>query len=236
MTPHDPNNSRPGFTLIELLVVVAIIALLVAILLPSLQKARELGQATACASNLRQSGICLHMYFNDNRQTFPYGVPLPVSQIYWPYNSTPWEGVPPQQQFQIYTNGNTDVFICPSDETPDNYVWWAYTDHPSFVGETNKTSYTYCEHTLYSLNHGNQKGYCYTFTDVVEPARWGWSADGWECPNGWTWSRLDPYDILYTTRIDWDHADERVNMLFGDGHIELVYQKGLGDTVRCKVQ
>jgi prepilin-type N-terminal cleavage/methylation domain-containing protein len=62
---------RKGFTLIELLVVVAIIALLISILLPSLARAREITKRAVCASNLRGIGQGMKVYANDNRDWFP---------------------------------------------------------------------------------------------------------------------------------------------------------------------
>ena len=62
---------KHGFTLIELLVVIAIIAILAAILLPSLQKARMRGQASSCTNNLKQAGICVQQYCSDNADFFP---------------------------------------------------------------------------------------------------------------------------------------------------------------------
>jgi prepilin-type N-terminal cleavage/methylation domain-containing protein len=62
---------RKGFTLIELLVVVAIIALLISILLPSLSRARELAKRAVCASNMRGIGQGLHIYANDNTEWLP---------------------------------------------------------------------------------------------------------------------------------------------------------------------
>jgi prepilin-type N-terminal cleavage/methylation domain-containing protein len=60
-----------GFTLIELLVVVAIIALLIAILLPSLARARELARRSVCGSQLKQIGTALNVYAKDNNEKFP---------------------------------------------------------------------------------------------------------------------------------------------------------------------
>lgn len=57
---------RASFTLVELLIVVAIIAMLAAILMPSLGKARKKAHATECLNNLRQLGYAVHMYWDDN--------------------------------------------------------------------------------------------------------------------------------------------------------------------------
>src|SRR3989442_6298503 len=65
------SSARVAFTLIELLVVIAIIALLAALLLPAFGRAKEAGRGAACISNLRQIGVALQIYLQDNNNHLP---------------------------------------------------------------------------------------------------------------------------------------------------------------------
>jgi prepilin-type N-terminal cleavage/methylation domain-containing protein/prepilin-type processing-associated H-X9-DG protein len=83
---------RQGFTLIELLVVIAIIAILAAMLLPALSSAKQKAQRISCVSNLRQIGIAIALYVDDNQGFYPDRRDLKASL---PGGYRPWTPWPP---------------------------------------------------------------------------------------------------------------------------------------------
>src|SRR5690349_16372936 len=95
--PHIPNSTARvplphprAFTLIELLVVVSIIALLIAIMLPSLGKAKAKAQRTVCGTRLHGIGIATKTYLSEFDETFPInGLMLPKSGVPTQYASSP---------------------------------------------------------------------------------------------------------------------------------------------------
>src|SRR5437764_7496059 len=104
MKNAEPLSRRHGFTLVELLVVIGIIAVLIAILLPALNKARRAANEVACASNLHQLGIATIMYTNQWKY-YPgcYGKNQATGTIFaaWP------------TRLRKYVGGQK-VFRCPS--------------------------------------------------------------------------------------------------------------------------
>ena len=107
----------PGFTLIELLVVIAIIALLISILLPSLQRSRKQAKAVVCQANLKQWGQVLALYLEDNTGRLPTG--HGAAAVGLMRGSLPVDDDPknPDLRQPTYTKG---IALCPMATRPTN--------------------------------------------------------------------------------------------------------------------
>jgi prepilin-type N-terminal cleavage/methylation domain-containing protein/prepilin-type processing-associated H-X9-DG protein len=132
-----PSNNRlksSGFTLVELLVVIGIIALLISILLPALNKAREQAKLTQCMSNLRQLAIGLQLYRQYNRDYYPprYLAIRPkvgLAPAYEVDSVYMWAGKgtkPPESYGVVYQDASTDKryinkFISPNVQAGDEF-------------------------------------------------------------------------------------------------------------------
>jgi prepilin-type N-terminal cleavage/methylation domain-containing protein/prepilin-type processing-associated H-X9-DG protein len=126
---------RQGFTLVELLVVIAIIALLLSIIMPSLEKARSAAMRVKCAHNLKQIYLAMHMYVESNEDVYPCAQdPQPEPPFgYWLWMGRWRSFVEPYLSTKI-TEDNPSVLLCPQDINFD-------TEHESFSYAYSMTFY-----------------------------------------------------------------------------------------------
>jgi len=131
LAPASP-RTRGGFTLIELLVVIAIIAILIALLVPAVQKVREAASRTQCQNNMKQIALGAHN-FHSTRKAFPPGVTMYGGNPKIPYDHCYWSWLalilPYVEQDALYMKADSwaktgNYYTVPTSP----YYWWPWGD------------------------------------------------------------------------------------------------------------
>lgn len=239
---------RGAFTLVELLVVIGIIALLVSVLLPSLNKARAAANSLACSSNMRTIGQFFAIYQSNNKGNLPpamyyNGGSSPWYGTAWPSRISPLPKVSGNSSTAFTVNvSSAKVFTCPvvadSDATGASplqrtYVLagMSYYAPASFRNPLGKNNMVWGDRsttlngsipaTFQLKNPAKMKGDSTVSMMEVRPRPDAWNGANSFSLGGEPWGTMDFYDWVYMNG-PWTHNFNSANFLFLDGHVESI--------------
>ena len=224
-------EGRKGFTLIELLVVVAIIALLLAILLPSLRMARAVTKRISCQSNLKQIALAWDMYLNDNNGRFYQNTNANLNYGGWK-GMVGWSNRPLNYYFNLpadlETENDARIFCCPADHggvPPDfsirekaySYLGTSYQTNVILIGQDQLQLLNDKFRTLHE--EINQRMRKMNINRVDNPSRLLLIGDyGWYNQSKPVELPFEEWKIL----AEWHGREDCHNMAFLDSHVEFL--------------
>jgi len=218
---------KKGFTLVELLVVIAIIGVLISLLLPAVQAAREAARRIQCSSNLRQNALAVIMYHDT------YGV-LPVSDFPgWP-TSTAWFGLVDYSLNQVDTSQgsiadflehNDRVYRCPS--FTDGVVKWLYNGETGGYGYNQNLGTTVYQPPSWMpvvefrrLASFSATTRTIVFSDAARIQLPWWGDPELKATENFYIQGPNDYEYFTAPGTQFRHTSKIANVAFLDGHVE----------------
>jgi prepilin-type N-terminal cleavage/methylation domain-containing protein/prepilin-type processing-associated H-X9-DG protein len=219
MTRHTFRTAHAAFTLIELLVVIGIIALLMAILLPALEKAREQANKTRCATHLQQLGQSLSLYSNENHGDYPRTIYVPGAPL--AQGTSPAAPDPFRAGGPVPNDVTAALFLLIRTQgLPPKILTCPYNDVNTFEPDRAQNITGRSNFTDYRKNLGYS--YANPYPDAAAVAA-GYRLTNRMNPAFAVAADLNSGQInAKTGKSDnsANHEDEGQNVLFADGHVE----------------